>query len=79
MPIYEYHCKACDNEFEQMKPISQAGKPAECPRCHKSAKRRMSVFNGIISSESGVPQAMPGSSGHSCGSCGSSNCSTCAS
>lgn len=79
MPIYEYFCPECDSEFEQLRPLSQAGKPAACPRCHKPARRKMSTFNGFISSESGVPRAMPGNSGSSCSGCSSGNCGTCAS
>jgi putative FmdB family regulatory protein len=79
MPIYEYLCAECDSKFEQMRPLSQSDKPADCPRCHKPAKRKVSTFNGFITSSSGVPQAMPGNSGHSCGSCSSGSCGTCAS
>jgi putative FmdB family regulatory protein len=79
MPIYEYLCKECDAKFEQMRPISQSDKAAECPRCHKPARRQMSVFNGFITGDSGIAKSMAGNSGHSCGSCSSGNCSTCAS
>ena len=79
MPIYEYLCAECATKFEQMRPLSQSDKTAECPRCHKPARRKMSLFNGFISSESGVPKAMPGSSGNSCSGCSSGSCSTCAS
>jgi putative FmdB family regulatory protein len=32
MPIYEYECKACGNQFEFLV-IPQSSKP-ECPECH---------------------------------------------
>lgn len=44
MPVYEYYCAACKAEFEQMRPISQAGEPAECPTCGATAKKLPSVF-----------------------------------
>jgi putative FmdB family regulatory protein len=79
MPIYEYVCPECNSEFEKMRPFSQSDKSAECPRCHKAAKRKMSSFVGFITSESGVAKAMPGNNTHSCSGCSSGSCSTCAS
>ena len=77
MPIYEYLCSACDSKFEQLRPLSQAEKPAECPKCHQPAHRKMSVFNGFVTNHTGVPQAMAGNSGSSCGSCTSGSCGSC--
>jgi putative FmdB family regulatory protein len=78
MPIYEYICPECDNKFEQMRPLSQSDKPAECPRCHKPARRKMSSFACFTTSEGGVPQRVPGS-GSACSSCSSGSCSSCSS
>jgi putative FmdB family regulatory protein len=33
MPIYEYKCSACGNEFEALVLPQSKGKP-ECPSCH---------------------------------------------
>jgi putative FmdB family regulatory protein len=44
MPIYEYWCNSCGKEFEQMRPMSQAGEPATCPTCGASAEKLPSVF-----------------------------------
>jgi putative FmdB family regulatory protein len=79
MPIYEYVCPECNAKFEQMRPLSQADKPATCPRCHKPARRKMSTFACFTTSDSGVPQAVAGTGGSACSSCTSGNCSTCAS
>ena len=80
MPIYEYLCSDCKTKFEQMRPISQSGNPADCPRCHKPARRKMSTFVGFINAGSGVTSRVPGSGGgSSCASCSSGNCGTCAS
>ncbi|MGD1119322.1 MAG: zinc ribbon domain-containing protein [Dehalococcoidales bacterium] len=79
MPIYEYVCSECDSKFEQMRPLSQSSLAADCPRCHKPARRKMSVFAAFSTSEGNVPQSVPGAGGHSCSSCSSGNCSTCAS
>jgi len=39
MPIYEYHCKNCDHQFEQMRSMAQYRDPCECPRCDHEAGR----------------------------------------
>jgi putative FmdB family regulatory protein len=44
MPIYEYWCEKCGKEFEQMRPISQAGEPAGCPTCGAQSQKLPSVF-----------------------------------
>ncbi len=79
MPIYEYVCPECNHKFEQLRPLSQSDQPAECPKCKKPARRKMSLFSAMSTSVSGVPQAVPGAGGGSCSSCSSGDCSTCAS
>jgi putative FmdB family regulatory protein len=79
MPIYEYLCPECDSSFEEMRPLSQCDKPAECPRCHKPARRKMSTFACFSTTVSGVPTRVPGTGGSACSGCSSGNCSTCAS
>ncbi|MCX7912123.1 MAG: zinc ribbon domain-containing protein [Dehalococcoidales bacterium] len=80
MPIYEYICSQCKSEFELMRPLSQADKDAECPRCRNMAKRKISTFTAFTTSGSGIPTRVPGTdSSSSCSSCTSGNCSTCAS
>ena len=32
MPIYEYECRACGNQFEYL--VLKNTPPAECPECH---------------------------------------------
>ncbi|MCE5274095.1 MAG: zinc ribbon domain-containing protein [Deltaproteobacteria bacterium] len=62
MPIYEYQCIACGNEFEALVSISGKDKPA-CPECESTKlKKKMSV---TASSKGG------------CGTCAStSSCSS---
>jgi putative FmdB family regulatory protein len=79
MPIYEYVCAECDNKFEQLRPLSQSDKPAECPRCHKPARRKMSTFACFSTTSSGVPTRVAGTGSSACSSCTSGNCNTCAS
>jgi putative FmdB family regulatory protein len=79
MPIYEYVCSACNAKFEQMRPLSQSGQDAACPKCHQPARRKMSTFAAFTTSVSGVPKSVSGTSGGSCSSCSSGDCSSCAS
>ena len=75
MPIYEYVCRDCGNKFELLRPFSQVNKPAACPKCHKTAKKKLSTFASFSMSEGGSPTPIAG--GSSCSTCGSSSCSTC--
>lgn len=43
MPFYDYKCKACGHEFEEMKPMAKSKGPFKCPEC--GARRAARVFN----------------------------------
>ena len=51
MPTYDYKCPACGYKFEQFRPMAHP--EAQCPRCHKTAKRLISAEAGIIFKGSG--------------------------
>jgi putative FmdB family regulatory protein len=76
MPIYEYVCPECDSAFELLRSLSEADKEADCPHCHKPARRKISTFACFSTSDSGVPTRIAGT-GSSCDSCNSGSCSTC--
>jgi len=42
MPLYDFKCKACGHEYEDIKSMSSKG-PYKCPKC--GAKRSARVFN----------------------------------
>jgi len=44
MAVYEYRCPKCRKEFELMRPMSEAEKPAKCPKCGSKAQKLISVF-----------------------------------
>ena len=45
MPIYEYHCKACGQDFEAMRPRAQMDLALKCPNCNsKTPKRKLSII-----------------------------------
>jgi putative FmdB family regulatory protein len=44
MPIYEYRCRACNEDFEELVPASAESGP-DCPSCGASdPQRRFSMF-----------------------------------
>lgn len=67
MPLYEYRCNTCGDEFEKMLRFSEADRLPVCPKCASpDTQKRLSrvVSFGTSSSGSGS------SSGGSCGSSG---------
>ena len=44
MAVYEYLCPKCRNQFELMRPMSEAEKRAECPKCGSKAQKLISSF-----------------------------------
>ncbi|MFC1935096.1 zinc ribbon domain-containing protein [Chloroflexota bacterium] len=76
MPIYEYICPDCGLTFELLRSLSEDNGETPCPRCQKSAKRKLSTFASFSKDESGLSTPVAGT-GSSCSSCSSSSCSTC--
>jgi putative FmdB family regulatory protein len=69
MPIFEYACHDCKNEFEKLVPGTNP--EVLCPACNsKNIKKKFSLFG-----MSGVEKQV--SSGSGCTSCSKSSCSTC--
>ena len=44
MPIYEYYCTNCGQDFEMIRPVSQSGDPAPCGKCGNPGERQLSNF-----------------------------------
>ncbi len=64
MPIYEYECQDCKEEFELLVFSSSKADDVECPKCHsRNVRRKLSLFGTR-------------SSGGSFSSVSSSSCST---
>jgi putative FmdB family regulatory protein len=62
MPIYEYACGDCGNEFEA---LVRSDTIPECPNCHSSKlEKLLSVFATTSSSERAAPPVT-----NSCGGC----------
>ena len=66
MPIYEYECKKCGNEFDALVSMNAKDNPC-CPKCDsKKIKKKMSM-------------TASGKGGCSSSACSSSSCSSCGS
>ena len=45
MPIYEYRCESCGEEFEELVRLDTPDEEIECPACAQhTVKRRLSTF-----------------------------------
>jgi len=52
MPIYQYHCKTCNGNFEEIVKMKDRKEPVECPapECdNKECTKMLSVFGKHIS------------------------------
>jgi putative FmdB family regulatory protein len=44
MPIYEYTCRSCGENFDQLRNVNDLDSDVECPKCQKkNASRKMSL------------------------------------
>jgi putative FmdB family regulatory protein len=48
MPTYEFHCTACDCQFQQKWPFEQASQPAPCPKCGAQSVKKLSGFTFVM-------------------------------
>jgi len=72
MPIYEYQCAKCRNEFEKL--VFGSNPEVVCPDCgSKKTEKRMSRF-GMGKGSGGSSSS---SSGSGCGGCSASSCAGC--
>ncbi len=70
MPLYEYRCEDCGNEFELRRAIRAMDEPAPCPHCESTnAKRQVSLFVSFSTSAQGAENSGGCGCGGQC-SCG---------
>ncbi|RJQ63598.1 MAG: zinc ribbon domain-containing protein [Desulfobacteraceae bacterium] len=73
MPIYEYQCKSCNEEFECL--VMGNEKPC-CPCCNsKKVGKRMSACGFVSKGSKG--ETVSRAAGSSCGGCTAGSCSGC--
>jgi putative FmdB family regulatory protein len=71
MPIYEYKCDECPEEFEKL--VSGTNPDVSCPKCgSKKVTKKFSLFG-----MSGVEKPVTSSGGSGCSSCKASSCKSC--
>jgi putative FmdB family regulatory protein len=67
MPLYEYHCKSCGNDFEKRVSFAEADSNPDCPECDSpETNKRISLFAAHGTSATGgsaLSAANCGSSG----------------
>jgi putative FmdB family regulatory protein len=69
MPIYEYQCCSCNEEFEK---LVFGNKEVECPKCSsRDVRKKLSTFG-----MTGVEKPFAGSSS-GCASCSKGSCTSC--
>ncbi len=72
MPIYEYNCAKCGDDFELL--VFKSDEPA-CPKCgSKELHKKMSACGFSVGYKF---KAASSGSGSGCSGCSSSNCSSC--
>ena len=72
MPIYEYACASCEHKFDKLQSITAAG--ADCPRCGQPARRAISLFSAVSTSNGGDLSALSGMGGCACSAGGTCGC-----
>ena len=71
MPIYEYHCCSCENDFEK---LVFGQEEVTCPKCGGEVKKVMST----CCFKSGAGDFKTSGTGKSgCSSCSATSCATC--
>jgi putative FmdB family regulatory protein len=49
MPLYEYKCQKCGEEFEKLSKTSQADESKTCPKCgSQESERLVSIFGSLF-------------------------------
>lgn len=75
MPIYEYHCEACQQEFEYL--LLGDTEPDLCPHCQSPQVCRLMSTCGFLSKGSAGETTSRSAGASACGSCSGSSCSGC--
>lgn len=73
MPIYEYQCQKCGNEFDYLVLGNDA--PERCPSCKGKKITRLLSACSFVSKGKGGEKVK--SSASSCSGCSSTSCSSC--
>ncbi|HEX4222973.1 MAG TPA: zinc ribbon domain-containing protein [Pseudonocardiaceae bacterium] len=66
MPTYAYKCRACADEFELSRPMSESADPARCPVGHTDTVKLLTTV-ALAGRSSSAPSGGGGCCGGSCG------------
>jgi putative FmdB family regulatory protein len=76
MPIYEYACCDCSEEFETL--VFRSDEPVSCPKCESSnVSKKMSVCGFKSGGDKGAASSRMSSAGGGCSGCAGGSCGTC--
>lgn len=81
MPIFEYTCKKCKNQFEEL--VFGEGEPVPCPKCGSEKTQKLmsccrsKVGGGPGGGDDAPAPAAPAPARSGCGGCSGGSCSTC--
>jgi len=76
MPIYEFECRQCRSQFEELVRCNTDLEDVRCSECGSGrVERTISLFG--FSSKDSSGQVTRSSAGGACAGCGSGNCGQC--
>jgi len=77
MPMYEYSCRSCGNEFEEL--VFKDDEQVRCPGCSSLETEKLLSCCRFKTAGGSTPHrmAMPAAGGGKCSGCSGGNCSTC--
>jgi len=76
MPTYEYACKACGQDFEVRRRITESRDDVCCPECGSGRVRQVLGMFTALGMESKRPSKRD-SGGSSCSTCTATSCTGC--
>ncbi len=78
MPIYEFRCNACKEDFEEL--VFKDGESVACPQCGSMKTEKLMSCCRFKTGGGGVDlggASAPSSSSSSCAGCSGGSCATC--
>jgi putative FmdB family regulatory protein len=76
MPIYEYACCDCCEEFEML--VFRSDESVSCPKCQSSnVNKMMSVCGFKSGGDKGAASSRMSTGGSGCSGCAGGSCGTC--
>jgi putative FmdB family regulatory protein len=75
MPLYEFHCRRCGADFEELCRSGNGARGVRCPQCGGGrVAKRVSSFFAHSHAKEGGSRSLGGSA---CGSCTATSCKGC--